>query len=231
MRYLGGKSKIAKRLAAVIGGGHVLVEPFVGGGAMTAALAPSFETVLAYDSHPDLILMWRALQNGWVPPRTITEAQYTDLRRDMPSPLRAFAGFAGASWGGKWFGGYARGGTRNYADEAARSLLRDIQRMKNVTFACADYKSAPVYSGDVVYADPPYADSTGYGGQFDNAEFWRIAGEWADIGARVFVSEYQAPADWTCVWSVERTRDMKAHMTDAIRVTERLFTKAFRDRA
>ena len=223
MRYLGGKSKIARQLAEIIGGGDLLIEPFVGGGAVTAVLAPRFNEVRAYDIHPDLILMWKDLQNGWEPPRTITEEQYAALKYAEPSALRGFAGFAGASWGGKWFGGYARGDERNYADEAARSLARDIKKLGNVVFTRADYRTLTPSPESVVYADPPYAGTTGYGECFDSKEFWVVMDSWANSGARVFVSEYSCPVNWQVVWQKLRTRDMKAHLTDAVKVTEKLF--------
>ena len=228
MRYLGGKSKIAKRLVSIIAPTYTdiaLYEPFMGGGAMTAALAPRFKHVYASDLHEDLILMWKALQNGWQPPKTISETEYQNLKNSDPSPLRGFAGFAGASWGGKWFGGYARGGSRNYADEAARSLNRDIQFMQNVYFNQKSYLDVVPYPGSTLYADPPYVGTTGYGFKFDHIEFWARMSEIADSGVKVFVSEYTAPPDWSCVWELTRTRDMKSHLTDAVSVTERLFYK------
>lgn len=224
MRYLGGKSKIARRLAAVIGSGDLLIEPFVGGGAMCAALAPQFASVEASDTHPDLILMWQALQNGWVPPTSVSEEEYTQLRSALPSALRGFVGFAGASWGAKWFGGYARAPNRNFADEAARSLARDMACMRHVRFSQRDYRSIAVPRGAVIYADPPYAGTTGYGEAFDTDEFWATVERWAASGAKVFVSEYKAPARFGApVWEMTRTRDMKAHLTDAKQVTERLW--------
>ena len=227
MRYLGGKSKIARQLAMVIGGGSILVEPFMGGGAMTAALAPQFDIVYAYDLHPDLILLWQALQQGWTPPTSVSEEDYICLRDAGPSALRGFVGFAGASWGGKWFGGYARGGGRNYADEAVRSLARDILRMGNVILAQADYREIVIPQHATIYADPPYRGTTGYGGAFDSEQFWDTADRWVAEGATVFVSEYAAPSNWECVWEQTRTRDMKAHLTDAAQVTERLFSKGY----
>lgn len=225
MRYLGGKSKIAQRLAKIIGGGNILIEPFCGGGAMTAALAPRFDTVRAYDVHPDLIALWQALQNGWTPPTTISENDYEFMKNEPVSARRGFVGFAGASWGGKWFGGYARGGSRNYADEASRSLLRDIKKMSNVTFALADYSWVPVEKGDVVYADPPYANTTGYATKFSSEDFWDVAQGWARSGATVFVSEYAAPPGWACVWELERTRDLKSDLRTSEKVVEKLFMK------
>ena len=63
MHYMGGKSRIAKQLTEVIleyaESRDVLIEPFMGAANMTAALAPHFDRVYAYDIHEDLILMWR----------------------------------------------------------------------------------------------------------------------------------------------------------------------------
>jgi DNA adenine methylase len=201
-----------------------LIEPFMGGGAMTAVLAPSFKSVDAFDINNDLILMWQALKTGWEPPHEISEEQYKELKNAKPSALRAFAGFGGASWGGKWFGGYARGDGRNYADESARSLMRDIQRMQNCTFQCLDYRKIQPCFGDVVYADPPYAGTTEYRDTFDSTQFWETMKMWAMDGVDVFVSEYRAPPIWKTIWQEERTRDMKSKFTNAEKVTEKLFT-------
>lgn len=227
MRYLGGKSKIAKRTATALLANTFrrqrLIEPFVGGGAMTAALASHFQEVNAFDIHDDLILLWKELQAGWVPPTNISESEYQELRHAAPSALRAFAGFGGASWGGKWFGGYARGDGRNYADESARSLLRDIKNMQNVTFDRLDYRKITPSKSDVVYSDPPYAGTTEYKDVFNSDEFWTVMEQWATFGAHVFVSEYRAPAFWAPILEITRTRDMKSKLTNAEQVTEKLF--------
>jgi DNA adenine methylase len=225
MRYLGGKSKIAKRLAGALLSATTsrrrLVEPFIGGGAMTAVLAPHFESYLAADLHEDLILMWRALAQGWEPPRAVSEAEYRCAKNSAPSPLRGFIGF-GPSWGGKWFGGYARGEGRNYADEPARSLLRDIQLMKGVEFICTDYRSLQINEGDIVYCDPPYATTTEYRDVFDSKSFWEKAREWSDK-ADVFVSEFSAPPGWVVIAEIQRTRDMRGDLKTAALVTEKMF--------
>lgn len=227
MRYLGGKSKIAKRISNAIlshtNHRHRLIEPFVGGGAITAVLAPNFDQVIASDIHEDLILLWQAVKDGWPPPTEITEHLYQELKTAQPCPLRGFAGFGGASWGGKWFGGYARGGGRNYADESARSLLRDVKRMGNVTFSHTDYRDIIPGVNDVIYADPPYKGTTGYESPFDSDEFFATMEEWVEAGAIVFVSEYSAPRYWTPILEITRTRDMKSKLVNAESVTEKLF--------
>lgn len=229
---MGGKSKIANRLARVIGGGGVLYEPFIGGGAMTAALAPHFDHVYASDNHLDLILMWDDLKMGWEPPRAVSQQEYENLRHAPSSALRGFVGY-GCSWGGKWFGGYAKTEGRNYADESSRALLRDIEKMGNVAFGDLDYRRIRPIPGSVVYADPPYKGTTDYRGlDFDSSVFWAVMRSWVDeCSATVYVSEYQAPRGWDEVWSVERTRDMRSDLKTAERVTERLYKKDPRERS
>lgn len=226
MRYLGGKSKIAKQLAARIlaltPSRAKLIEPFIGGAGMTSELAPHFGEVDASDAHEDLVLMWQALLNGWEPPTSITENEYKALKLSDPSALRGFAGF-GVSWGGKWFGGYARGRGANYAGESARSVTKQRARMPNVTVRHCTFNEVNVKSGDVVYCDPPYAHKTGYGSAFCTVEFWAKARAWAKNGADVFVSEYFAPQGWPTVWSHTKVRDLKSKLTNSENITEKLF--------
>lgn len=207
MQYMGGKSVIAKKIAAIIGGGDILVEPFVGGAAMTTALAPVFAHVRAYDIHPDLIELLNAVKGGWLPPENVTEEEYRELRGQAPSALRGFAGFA-LSWGGKWFGGYARGGVKNYAAIGSRSLKKSAASFSNVTFARSDYRDITIPAGATVYCDPPYAGTTKYAGEFSSREFWGVAKGWAAQGARVFVSEQHAPEGWDILWEEDFTRKM-----------------------
>ena len=65
--------------------------------------------------------------------------------------------------------------------------------------------------GSVVYLDPPYTGTKGYTSKrsgvpkFDHDEFWATATYWAQSGAHVFVSEFNAPEGWTPIWERERS--------------------------
>ena len=145
-------------------------------------------------------------------------------------PLRTFAGF-GCSFGGRWFQGYARGRSRNYAGSAARGLRRARGTFVRTEWHQGDYSalSGLVDARTVLYCDPPYAATTGYkaiGGTFDHAAFWRWCRLMAGTGARVFVSEYRAPDDVPVreVWS--RTGGQSLNNTgtgDRAAASERLF--------
>jgi DNA adenine methylase len=208
VNYQGGKERIARRLTTALlrhsRSREVYFEPFLGAGS-TAVLAGSFRAAVLTDAHPDLVLLWRALLfEGWEPPEELTEEHYQALRKAEPSPLRAFAGF-GCSFGGKWFGGFARSGFRAYPAEAARALKRKARAMRIcqvLDVFQADYRALAPGSGAVVYCDPPYEGTESYAaGNFSSAEFWETAEQWARQGAEVFVSEYVAPIGWAPVWS------------------------------
>ena len=227
MQYLGGKAKLAKHLVSAIAEAEpditTIAEPFCGGAWMTTELAKHYQ-VVASDAHEDLILMWQAVMDGWTPPDTVSEDLYQRAKIMDASPLRGFVGFA-CSFGGKWFGGYARNRTGyNYAAAAQRSVLKKKVVMNNhVSFVCADYKEAYVESSDAVYCDPPYAGTTGYSVKaFDHEEFWAVMDSWT-TNVPVFVSEKTAPDGWTCVWEKDYTRSLRA--TNSTSYTEKLFYK------
>lgn len=235
MRYVGGKGRIARAIVDVIAerspGATVAVEPFMGGGAVTAELAKRFGLVLASDAHEDLALMWQAVSDGWTPPEMVTEDEYARLRSAEPSALRGFVGFGG-SFGGKWFGGYARGGKtaagtdRNHQGESSRAVTRVGKAIRSGTVALthADYASAPIVPGSVIYCDPPYAGTQGYAtGGFDSVEFWAWAELASDV-ADVYVSEYAAPPWWSCVWQTSKRQSVTMPAQGRAVRTEKLFT-------
>ena len=207
MLYLGGKTRsgreIAKCILSLTSHRTHYLEPFFGGGSSCIHLASQFEDVRVGDVHEDLILMWQAVQEGWRAPLHVTNEEYNRLKFAKPSALRGFAGFA-CSFGGKWFGGYARDGTdesRSYAkpqayriDEIGSILRLSKAMILNVSYEQWDHKKG------VVYCDPPYAGTTKYATWFDSARFWKTMDKWSEEGATVFVSEYKAPTHWEQVW-------------------------------
>lgn len=230
MQYLGGKSRIADAIADTIkkhSTNTLYVEPFLGAASVAERLVPPFENALLSDAHPDLMMMWRAVLDGWVPPTTLSEDEYRELKTAEPSALRGFAGFP-CSFGGKWFGGYARDPRygRNYADVASRSIQQKVKRLQGATTVHANYQDLTFDKANaVVYADPPYASVTPYKGvpPFDSEGFWIVMESWADAGAEVFVSEYTAPERWVAVWEQEVKSSLAGKGSDR-EVRERLFT-------
>jgi DNA adenine methylase len=226
MKYLGGKVRIAKGISSAIletvPDRERYLEPFCGGCAVLEKMAPHFHRCLASDIHPDLILMWQALMNGWVPPGELSEAEWRELKNSEPSALRGFAGFA-CSYGGKWFDSYARNGRGHHpghrrgssgATEGKNTTTRarDSLRRAIVEFRQLSYDQVRPSQGTVVYCDPPYSQGAGYSnGRFDSITFWMTVRQWAENGAHVFVSEYESPlpeAETEIIWEKERNLEL-----------------------
>lgn len=243
MRYLGGKSRIAKRIAAAMSPRGPWWEPFCGGLSVSVHLA-KYGPGLVSDIHPALIALYRAVRAGWEPPTSLSREEYA-AARELPDddPLKAFAGF-GCSFGGKWFGGYAaecgsrvlqtHSGSGKYrvyltdqAQAVARALRRDLTALVRCELACRDFFEVRPECGrfETIYCDPPYAGGvTGYAtGPFDHAHLWQRCAEWAAAGTRVFVSEYAAGGPSDVVMEVPmRDRLRGGNGAQALKV-ERLF--------
>lgn len=212
MRYLGGKGRIARDVATFIAsrtdGCTAYYEPFVG----SAAIISQFDQGMpryASDASLDLILMFQALQQGWMPPCDVPEEMYAEQRVAPPSALRGFVGY-GCSWSGKFFGGYARGEGRNYAREAAKSVCERAGHMRDVVFTHCHYADISIMGRALIYCDPPYAGTTMYAqGAFDSDYFWQQVRVWSGQGHMVLVSEYAAPDDFDCVWQQARSTNIR----------------------
>lgn len=213
MQYLGGKAKLARELVDVMAfdleRATYYVDPFVGAANVACEVLRRHQLPsLLLDVHPDLVMLWQAVAGGWVPPTDLSEKDYVRLMHEPPSALRGFAGF-GCSFGGKWYGGYARSGARNYAGNAARSISAKAALLRRATvIARANYReiNPEDTSGCLIYCDPPYAGTTGYKGTplFAHDAFWSWADECARHAIAVYVSEFTTPPTWPVVWSKTR---------------------------
>lgn len=110
------------------------------------------------------------------------------------------------------------------AVESKRSLLKDMATLQDAHFVCEDYRRVCIPPGAVIYADPPYNNTTGYSGErFDSSEFWRAMRLLADTGHTVFVSEQEAPPGIECIWEKPFTRTLDRNKGNQFTVTEKLF--------
>lgn len=227
MRYMGGgKFKIRKEVSAVLKmlrkPGQTYLEPFVGG---AWVLQEMDGPRIASDINTALITMYKALQLGWLPPNNVTEAEYMQIKngtRDPYDPLTAFAAF-GCSFGGVWFGGYAREARISYADTARRGLLKQLEFIRNVNFQYVGYDQ---YTPNdyLIYCDPPYANTSMYdgAGAFDSVKFWNKMREWS-INNTVVISEYKAPDDFICIAEFKSRMGLRVASGEQEIRTEKLF--------
>jgi DNA adenine methylase len=225
MRYLGGKHWIAGPLAKAVAPyreGRRLLEPFCGGLSITVALQPEE----AADASRPLIELIMAVRAGFDPPTEISENLYDEVKTAGPDhPLYNFVGLC-ATWGGKWWGGYARGHKRqiNPAGAARTALLRKVSETKSVNFTCRSYEETPFRPGDVLYCDPPYAGTTeGYATPpFYSPDFWDWCRWASSCGAVVLVSEFNAPEDMETVAIFPRKTNVRKGVSGG-EVLDKLF--------
>lgn len=217
MHYIGGKFYLRHKIAAVLYRHNPNVpfyEPFVG--ACNICTEVPFKELWLNDVSRDLIDMWRAACDGvFVPPERLSENEYWILQHSPSSPLRTFAGYA-CSFGGRWWGGYAREDTsdRNAANNRAlygkNSILEKVRKLegKKVRWTAGDY-SAIRPAESVVYCDPPYlgTKAPGEGGIFNHGRFWNYVRSLVlDYKNNVYISELQAPSDFVSIrhWPTQR---------------------------
>jgi DNA adenine methylase len=228
LQYLGGKTRIAKQIAEQIDRvrkpGQWVWEPFCGGLSVTVALSKA-GPVWATDANPALIALHAAGRAGWLPPEVVTPAQYAAAKLLPDSdPMKAFCGFC-CSFSAKWFGGFARAKAtvRNYAAEGRAGLIRKWPAV--TALACVDFLSvAPRPTDALIYCDPPYFNTTGYGGvkPFDSAAFCQRVALWSQF-TDVFVSEYWLPIGQV-VWQKNQVSTSNAGQSGKGKVaTERLY--------
>jgi DNA adenine methylase len=79
MKYMGSKGRHAREILPLIlrsrMDGQPYVEPFVGG----FNVIDKVEGIrFGNDNHPYLISLFKAVQNGWEPPTSVSEQEYAD---------------------------------------------------------------------------------------------------------------------------------------------------------
>lgn len=216
MKYQGGKHRIAKDILQIILAerkpGQWFVEPFCGGCNVTAKVdGPR----IAGDSRRALIAFWRQIAEGWRPEFVKSKRAYDALKSGGGELAQQAWAAVGASYSGKWFGGFVGYGKhrngRDYQKEAFAAAVRKKESLADVTFYALSYDLLPLPPQSVIYCDPPYAGTTDYGAAFDSESFYDWCRDKAKEGHVVFVSEYSAPADFVCVWEKPVTSSLNGH--------------------
>ena len=138
-----------------------------------------------------------------------------DNKEFYPDWLVGYIGF-NCSYSGKWFGGYAgktktKEGIRDYQAEAFRNIMKQIKNLKNVKFKSESYDKLDYPKNSIIYCDPPYESTTKYKDDFNHKKFWEWCREMTRKGHKVFISEYNAPEDFKCVWEKKVKSSLSAN--------------------
>lgn len=223
MKYMGSKNRIAKHILPIIlkdrKEGQWYVEPFVGGANMIDKVDGNR---LGADVNYYLIEALKMIRD--CPqriPDLITEDMYSAARHYTDAALGGFICIA-MSFGGKVNGGYRRdvkgtkGCIENMKTQSRRSKESAIKQSKNIQgvyLECAGYLNLTIPKGSVIYCDPPYQEATKYNNLIDHDRFWQWCREKTKAGHKVFISEYNAPTDFVCVWQKEIQSGLNTNTT------------------
>lgn len=207
MRYMGGKFRQGKTIASAIN--HVLldsqwyVEPFCG--ALGVATHINHDKVILSDVSESLINMWKALQDpNLVLPDTISEEEYNQIKKIKdPSDWRtAYYGF-GMSFGGKWFGGYAR--SKSKFVNFARSLKNSTEPKRKIQaqFICSSYDQLDIPPDSFIYCDPPYEGRTKVHNfdVFNHDKFWDWVIQKIGCGHAILITEFKPRKDFVSIYN------------------------------
>lgn len=230
MQYVGGKYRIAKELAQVISlfNPKVYWEPFVGAGNVIQYVDAPVKIGTDLDIHIASYL--ECVRDGWLPPDYVSEDDYRAYKTYQPVTRECYATKAavgyGCSFSGKWFGGIARDHRkgRSYAQTVREQSEKQAPRLKGIHFGQQSYYEAIPAGVDVVYCDPPYANTTNCGARksFDSELFWLWCVGMVQAGITVLVTEFAAPSFAVEIWRKDKPADLRR--ADGNRVmTERLF--------
>ena len=236
MKYMGSKNKIAKDIIPIILDGRKenqwYIEPFCGG-------LGTFDKVdgnrLACDNNKYLISMWQGLQQNLERPTDISRELYSAARSEFNNKTNIqFSdfqiGWIGwmASFNGRFFdGGYSGvAGKRDYINEQIRNTEKQIPLIKGAVFESGDYRETCMFYPDrsIIYCDIPYKNTKQYATSkdFDYESFYNWCRGMKSYGHKIFVSEYNAPEDFICVWEKEVTNSMNP--TKTYKPVEKLYT-------
>lgn len=211
MKYVGSKNKLSKELLPIINSfrkpDQTYVEPFVGGANLIDKIKGKR---IAGDTHKELISMWKALQDGWVPPKIVSEQEYKAIRYgDYPDYLKGYVGF-NLSFGGKWWGGYARytspqGVVQPFGLQAYKFVTEQIENIKGIEFHNLPYSELPIPNKSLIYCDPPYKNTLKYKHTINHEDFYGWCRDKTSEGHTVLLSEFSAPKDFKCIFAKERS--------------------------
>ena len=210
MKYMGSKNRIAKHLLPIIlkdrEEGQWYVEPFVGGANMIDKVDGNR---IGADSNKYLIALLNEMSKDGYSSPYVTKEQFDLVKGNKNEYDDWYVGFVGfqLSFSAMWFGSYRRDnqGVRDYASEAKRNVDKQSMNVKKCKFINSEYSYLEIPNKSIIYCDPPYEGTAKYKAvdDFNHAEFWQWCRDKAKEGHRVFISEYNAPEDFVCVWQQE----------------------------
>jgi len=218
MKYMWSKNRIAKHLLPIIlkdrKPNQWYVEPFVWG----ANMIDKVDWLRIWtDNNVPLIWFLQAIQE-WKKFEKISKEKYIDIKNnpDNYSLEEQWYAWICASYSWKWFWWYAwktktKEWFRDYQEEAINNIKKQSKNIQNVEFEAYYYTKIRLLYKSIIYCDPPYEWTTKYKDNFNHIEFWEWCREKKKEWHTIFISEYNAPDDFKCVWEKEVKSSLSAN--------------------
>lgn len=230
MQYQGGKYKLRKQISNIINKHYESNKTFVSlfcGSCHVESLV-EFDNIILNDKNEYLIAMWKEFFNGREFTNKVSREEYYYIKEHCKEDkgLYGLVGF-GASFGGKFWGGYATNSVgHNYLNSAIEANIKITDNLKkhNTILLSKDYKEVIFPLNSVVYCDIPYFNTTKYskGMSIDYTEFWDYMRVLSKDNI-VFISEMQAPEDFIVIFEKQQQRTMDRNKDNIKISTEKLF--------
>lgn len=228
MKYMGSKARFRKDILPIILNDRKpnqwYVEPFAGGMNTIYEVAGNR---IANDKNKHLISMWKGLLANRERPTEISKELYNRARTEYNNGTNiefddfmiGWIGWMGSANGRFYDGGYSGksntkvGTIRDYIKEAISNIEKQVESMKGVVFSSCDYTELKIPNESIIYCDIPYQGTKQYSTskEFNHSKFWEWCREKANEGHTVYVSEYNAPNDFECVWSKSAKSSLSAN--------------------
>lgn len=228
MKYMGSKARFAKDILQYILKHRTpeqwYVEPFAGG---MNTICEVDGKRLANDKNEYLIAMWKGLQENRKRPFDIPKDLYDRARNEYNNKtniefdnfLIGWIGWMGSANGRFFDGGYSGksntkiGTVRDYIKEAINNIEKQIPKMKDVIFESVDYINLQIPNNSIIYCDIPYQGTKQYSTSkdFNYDIFWEWCRQKSAEGHIIYVSEYNSPEDFICVWQKEVKSSLSAN--------------------
>lgn len=231
MKYMGSKNRIANEILPLMlknRNDRTFVDLFCGGMNLSDKVDGKR---ICNDSNKYLIAMWKGLQENRKRPYTIDKSLYykakneynNNTNNEFDDFLIGWIGFM-SSFRGIFFSGNYLNMTddRDYISEQIRNTEKQIDKIKDVTFVNCNYDEVELPENSIIYCDPPYKGTRKYPNteKMNYEYFWQWCREKSKTHD-VFISEYNAPDDFECIWSKQVTNSM--HTNKTYKPTEKLF--------
>ena len=234
MKYMGSKARFAKEILEITLKDRCLnqyyVEPFVGGCNIIDKVKGNR---IGADSNKYLIELWKGLKSGKELINEIPRELYSEARIEFNNSTNikfddfeiGWIGFMGG-FNGRFYGGGYSGthGNRDYVAEQIRNTLKQKELIKDIDFYNCNYSELQIPKESIIYCDPPYQGTKEYDvkNKFNHNDFWDWCRKMNADGHKIYISEYNAPDDFKCIWSKEVKVSIRP--TKTIQQTEKLFT-------